>query len=399
MRGLLCGFITLCMITSCQKQVDSMFQESVSARIEKSLQEYDKELKSSENGWVLQYYPGKDQDKGGYNYYLKFKENNLVEVALEQSSPIQTEYLLHQNGGIMLSFVTYNSNIHQFATPSRFSPSADEGDFEFQLTSFTQDEILLTGMKYRSKMRMIRLREPFSSYAKRTQQVKRLLSGADIGIFSSDGFLKTISFNFDERIYEGVSFIFTDRGIHFYKPVTIGQVETQDLLLDQTNKKLQSVDSHLNMSVVSSPIDFSTKEWIVTIEGTNSEKVSPKLEEAWNKAKDTNEGIFPGYTWPVEFHIGSGSRSYERGFWIFLEDIPVQYYLSFKGSFENESDLRIVPEKGGEIWFLFEHLDPFIQLLEGSYQVEELPNQDDVSRYKLTKRTDSTIFFEIKERK
>ena len=76
------------MLTSCLKDQEDVFSESASARTVKYLENAKKVLTSSNNGWVLNYYPDRDLSYGGYVYTLKFGQEN-VEVFSELASDVE----------------------------------------------------------------------------------------------------------------------------------------------------------------------------------------------------------------------------------------------------------------------------------------------------------------------
>lgn len=406
MRKVLYSTFLISILFSCQKQSDPVFQEKASARIEKSFQEYDKELKSSENGWILQYYPGEDQDKGGYNYYLNFKDNNLVEVALGQDTPQQTEYNIHQNGGVVLSFVTYNSDIHRFATPTTLTPSGQQGDFEFQLTSLKQDEILLTGLKYRSKMRMVRLKESRASYIEKLDKVKSYLSKAILG-YKNQSVIEKFSFDAEKGILtfngEKISFVYTDRGISLQKSISLGGEEIQEFILDEEREKLVSLDTKTELLLAFLPIDLATKGWFVNAENPSKDEVSEKLTRVWQQAKQNSKRKYGHRTLSNVINLGRGKRSYEKGLWIksytrFPRGVTIQYIYSFLASFENSNRVEIRSDRGGLYWSLFDHISPLVDAIEGEYVVESYdPAYDGSKRYKFTKVNDGDFYFVLTE--
>ena len=53
------------LLTSCLKDQEDVFEESASARTANYLSNTKKVLTSAENGWLLNYYPDRDQSYGG----------------------------------------------------------------------------------------------------------------------------------------------------------------------------------------------------------------------------------------------------------------------------------------------------------------------------------------------
>ena len=60
------------LMTSCLKGQEDKFSESASQRSANYLAYVKEVLMSSENGWVLNYFPDRNQSYGGYAYTVKF---------------------------------------------------------------------------------------------------------------------------------------------------------------------------------------------------------------------------------------------------------------------------------------------------------------------------------------
>ena len=71
--------MTLVAMTSCQQEIEDLFDKSSSERIDDAMDNSVKILSSASNGWVMEYYGGSQY--GGYNVICKFKPNGEVTVA------------------------------------------------------------------------------------------------------------------------------------------------------------------------------------------------------------------------------------------------------------------------------------------------------------------------------
>lgn len=161
------------LLTSCLKDQEDLFPESASARTTKYLANVQKVLTSSENGWVLDYFPDREQSYGGYAYTLKFDEENVkvgFELAGDPSLTLESTYTLNNEGGPVLMFDTYNEFMHFFSTPSGSSGAggyeAYDGDFIFIVMGISEDEntITLKGNRSGNIMYMHRLTESMTDY-------------------------------------------------------------------------------------------------------------------------------------------------------------------------------------------------------------------------------------------
>ena len=139
------------LLTSCLKDQEDFFPESASERTTNYLNNVKKVLTSSENGWVLNYYPDRDLSYGGYVYTLKFDEDNVEvfsEISSEDVPSIKSSYLLKNEDGPVLTFDTYNKYMHLFATPHGSSGAggyeAYDGDFIFIVMKISEDQNTIT---------------------------------------------------------------------------------------------------------------------------------------------------------------------------------------------------------------------------------------------------------------
>ena len=107
------------MLQSCLKNQEDAFDTPASLRVQQALDNTQKVLMSSADGWVLDYYPDRNQIYGGYVYTLQF--NNLEVTAgmeLSQGEYETTKYKMSDECGPVLAFDTYNSLLHYFLTSS-----------------------------------------------------------------------------------------------------------------------------------------------------------------------------------------------------------------------------------------------------------------------------------------
>lgn len=139
------------MLTSCLKDQEDIFPDSASARVSKYLDNTKRVLTSAENGWVLNYFPDRNQSYGGYSYTMSFDEDNAkiyCELADDVLEPITTTYTLKNEDGPVLMFDTYNEYMHYFATPTGSSGAggyeAYDGDFIFIIMNISEDEKTIT---------------------------------------------------------------------------------------------------------------------------------------------------------------------------------------------------------------------------------------------------------------
>ena len=103
-------------LQSCLHDDKEFFDESAANRIESTIENTQKILESSENGWQLHYFTGKGMTGGGYTFLMKFA-NGKVTVAGDAAIADPTEratssYTVDRSMGPVLAFNTYNNIFH-----------------------------------------------------------------------------------------------------------------------------------------------------------------------------------------------------------------------------------------------------------------------------------------------
>lgn len=389
---------------SCQKEQDNVFESNAATRIDQAIKEYKEALESSENGWVLQYYPGSDQDKGGYNYYVKFKDFNLADVILESGEVVESEYQIHQNGGVVLSFVTYSDKMHFFATPTAGRPQGYQGDYEFTFVSKTENTIHLKGVKYRGDMILTKLKGSNQDYINKVKAVKDQIDESVVGFLNEDGTPVKVNINtngrtFNESDNKKVSFVYTETGIHFYEPVTINGVKVQDLNIveaEDGTKKLVSADGKFELIFKKGlPVDLRSKTFIISYPRNGV------LKNAWDEAirgitelgnqisvpmfLDKNILFLNGGHFYIFTHANTDNSG--RGW-------DTELIFDFTPSLLGDSYMEISYTGRGVSDYIASFvpkLQPLIDVVTGTFLVEELiPG---MGYYSFTKVDDPTVVF------
>ncbi|HXK75300.1 MAG TPA: DUF4302 domain-containing protein [Bacteroidaceae bacterium] len=155
-----CLILATTLFVGCTPEQDEIFDESAAQRIESNIKDIVETLEGSPNGWQMDLFTG----TFGTNVMVKFADGKvtasdyLVHDADEQSESL---YSVIQNGGPVLTFNTFNEIFHAYSDP--IEPGASYGnneglgaDFEFVVLSYSQDEIILRGLKHRRLCRLVR---------------------------------------------------------------------------------------------------------------------------------------------------------------------------------------------------------------------------------------------------
>lgn len=154
--SLLLPLVALAALSSCKNEVDDIFDQSSSARIEEAIQSCNNVLTAAPNGWVMTY-KGASQ-YGCYNVLCKFNTDSTVNITNELgTASAGTHYSLKQSQGVLLSFDEYNKAIHTFSDPVADVGDRGkgfEGDLEFRVQKASADSVVLLGKKHEDRIIM-----------------------------------------------------------------------------------------------------------------------------------------------------------------------------------------------------------------------------------------------------
>lgn len=233
-------------LQSCFKDDDDIFDKSASQRVEERLVHDLQVLTGAANGWIMEYFPEKEQSYGGYTMFVKFGDNNAVTVASEIGKADQTEtsmYELIADSGPVLTFNTHNSLFHYFSEPNNpdgIGPidSGMGGDYEFMVVEATPEKIRLKGKKTGNTI----ILTPIAADTSWADLMQEYIDMADVINSAGTTFnfemgelkatavmnYRTLLFTFPgAESFESAraSFRTTTDGIEFYKPLKIGGKE------------------------------------------------------------------------------------------------------------------------------------------------------------------------------
>lgn len=407
---------------SCDNTSEDVFDQPASERLTKSINEYKATLASAEQGWLLEYFPDKKQSYGGYNYSVKFGENQNVEVWSELykggTASETSMYDVFAYGGSVLSFNTYNKALmDEFSKPSPSEYNAKGGDYEFLIMSKNADTIHLRGIKTTNHMRLIKLSEPFSAYLEKSKMVQDFLKSASLGttIENKDVSILLSGRNLTFEYKDGekgkekleskkIAFIYTDKGIRLYKPIEIGKVIAQEFILDKEAKVLNDVNGKMQIGIAFAPIDLTQARWILNTSA--AEDASKAVKEAFNNAKQANAAKYGEMLYPGLF-MGLSYKSKTLGDFIGIsmysitpdnKNYRAHYDLAFGGVINKPSQLTITSIAPSTNWRWYTHLLPVVNVLtENSPYNIELDNAENPTEVKCTSVNNPEVYFILRK--
>lgn len=246
------------LLQSCLKDQEDIFDTPSSIRMQEVLDNAKKVLTSSEEGWAFEYFPDRYQSYGGFAYAVKFDNQQVTAVfELEPESSESSLYKLTNDNGPILSFDSYNTFLHYFATPSSSNYEGMDGDFEFIIMSVTEDLITLRGKRTGNTMYLRRLAKDPATYIKAvytisdniiTSTAKGTLGTSDISCFIDlDSRRMDITYmKGDEAVVASASYIPNETGIRFYNPMELNGATLSELSYNIDTYTFSGKDSEGN---------------------------------------------------------------------------------------------------------------------------------------------------------
>lgn len=172
------GITILSLSASCEKKMDSIFDENPTDRLNASVSNVYSTLQSNKDGWLVKYFPSSALEFGGYTLFAKFSnstdvifEGDLTTLAAQTST-----YTVVPGAGPILTFDTYNPIFHYFALPGYFNRNASyqlpgflatlpgplsqvgsinegmKGENDFLVTKVSADSVVMEGRKSYNKI-------------------------------------------------------------------------------------------------------------------------------------------------------------------------------------------------------------------------------------------------------
>ena len=273
--------------TSCRFEDEDKFNESPALRIEHTGDNLQQILADAPNGWVMQYFCGKDLAQfEGFNLFAKFDKNGKVTFAgnhrflrdgnaNKYTESIST-YSLQKDDGLVLAFSTWNDVLTPFADPVSYWLAPNQivkngegmhGDYNFFVLSIKDNEVILSGQRYQATVRLVKCDRSWTQYIDDCEAMKKKIWSDEIhSLYVMDNtetlFMdnaKTVNkhdgvFRFCDNLNyknavkaDSVAFVFTPTGLHFEKVQTVGRSKFQEMRLLDDNTALVNEDGNVKM--------------------------------------------------------------------------------------------------------------------------------------------------------
>lgn len=333
---ILAGAVALFSLQSCLFEQKDLFEETASARLTSVLTDAKQVLTQQTGGWLMYYYPDNEQLYGGFNYVLKFNDEEVTVWSEIFDEPGTSLYKMTTNNGPVLSFDTTNLPFHFFATPSGSSKNvygdsgryqAYRGDFEFLILSAKPTEVLLKGTRSGCVIKMVPFagEDPAAYLDAVNQCVEEIFVSEFNGTLAQKPFhlfldlsnrqasLNLIPSNEEEEPdVVKVAYMYSDKGIRLYEPVTLEGKTVQELIWgaeDQTLVSLIGADEvYLEGTLPEGwhAYDDFVGKWTLTFNGGKSFLDGIEIKEKEKGKSFTISGLSKQFDMVATYNLGSG---------------------------------------------------------------------------------------------
>lgn len=258
------------LLQSCLKDQEDIFDKSSSLRMQEVLDKTKAALTGNANGWALDYYPDRNLSYGGIAYAIQFNGTAATVYSQESEKSETSLYKLTNDNGPILSFDTYNSLMHAYATPSSSEYEAKDGDFEFIIMDVQSDVITLKAKRSGNIMYMRRLSQPAKDYIAAVQDIEeKMYSGKYAFVIDGDSIITRRSKNVftftDPNTGEStdIPFLTTPNGFEFREAVTIMNKEVTGFTYSDNGVWANPADNSVALATIPQPLSelFINQNW------------------------------------------------------------------------------------------------------------------------------------------
>lgn len=344
-------------LQSCLHDDDEIFDKPAAERINEAVANIKEVLTSSQEGWVMHYYVGREYAYGGLNLAMKFTDgkvqmyNETAKNSDGSYKSVVSTYKITRDQGPVLAFDTYNDLLHVYGDPAGSGPTDVDGweaDYEFVIMNISEDQntITLQGKKFNNTIVLERLNRPIAEYLDAATKMAESLTNAGILAYtvgdkkakfypgSSEYSVKYVD-DKGEVASLTVPYTSTDKGVLFNEPIelfgdTLKGINAKDTATVNdvltANTIVVSNDESKTFSLSKDLSDiFQAGNWYLALSNMG-EVAGPGLQSFIDGCKDS-EGEDLSYCYigtykgNYGFYFLSGGRYY--GVATFAVDAPI----------------------------------------------------------------------------
>lgn len=267
-------------LPSCLKDDKANFSGSPAARLDEAVKVNKQILESAPNGWSLGYYAGRNYSGPGFTLTLKFKDGKAYIMGDNKDATTVgvSEYDIVKDQGVVLTFPTYNSVIHELAGASQGYPEGLQGDYEFAILEANANFIRLRGKKWKNEMiltpiknqtqeefihKVFTIREGMTTNNYHFILGKDTLSAGEVNVDTRRLTAKINNVSYD------LAYNLTDTGLNLSSPIKIGAKEYSSFTWNEADKSFNNGELSIRLYIPKShkSIDFwANKTWILQMD-------------------------------------------------------------------------------------------------------------------------------------
>lgn len=284
-------FVCVLLLSSCLKDNSEVFDKPLAERLDQGVENSKALLESANNGWVLNYYTGRNYSNNGYTLLFKFKDGKVTMMS-DQAGPETTgtsSYNVVKDQGLVLTIDTYNQIIHPLTDASLGRPEGNQGDYEFLIIRETQDSIFVRGKRWKNDMVLTRLNNDISqeTYVTQLSAIRDAILQNNFKFIAGNDTLANVLINIDGNRFNGtinnvnysMPFSFTNTGVHFVHPFIINGKEYNDFTWNSQTSTFEKDDIKIASFLPDGfkTIDFWLGTWSVDFTNVSGTRMNMTL--------------------------------------------------------------------------------------------------------------------------
>lgn len=267
-------------LPSCLKDDKANFSGSPAARLDEAVKENKQILESAPNGWSLGYYAGRNYSGPGFTLTLKFKDGKAYIMGDNKDATTigVSEYDVVKDQGVVLTFPTYNSVIHELAGASQGYPEGLQGDYEFAILEANANFIRLRGKKWKNEMILTPIKnQTQEEFIQKVFTIREGMTTNNYHFILGKDTLSAGEVNVDTRrltakinnVSYDLAYNLTDTGLNLSSPIKIGAKEYSSFTWNEADKSFNNGELSIRLYIPKShkSIDFwANKTWILQMD-------------------------------------------------------------------------------------------------------------------------------------
>ena len=267
-------------LPSCLKDDKANFSGSPAARLDEAVKVNKQILESAPNGWSLGYYAGRNYSGPGFTLTLKFKDGKAYIMGDNKDATTlgASEYDIVKDQGVVLTFPTYNSVIHELAGASQGYPEGLQGDYEFAILEANANFIRLRGKKWKNEMILTPIKnQTQEEFIQKVFTIREGMTTNNYHFILGKDTLSAGEVNVDTRrltakinnVSYDLAYNLTDTGLNLSSPIKIGSKEYSSFTWNEADKSFNNGELSIRLYIPKShkSIDFwANKTWILQMD-------------------------------------------------------------------------------------------------------------------------------------